>query len=184
MTKFILSLVAASCLYACNSDKTAGIDSKATDKPDSTKPASQLLDISEADAVKKGLTSFATGNVDAMISEYDENILYTWSGGDSLHGRNAIADYWKNRWGVIERMNLINTVVQPIQVNEAQVPGQRTGKYVFSWSMVDIAYKNGKKLHFMMHTVNHYNDAGLIDYVSLYYDRLPIMEATKDLVPQ
>src|SRR5688572_29133341 len=177
MTKFILGLVAVACLYACDSDKTAGIDSTATNKPDSTKPASHILDISEADAVKRGYTSFASGNVDAMISEYDENILYTWSGGDSLHGRNAIEEYWENRWGVIERMNLINSVVLPIQVNEAQVPGQRLAKYVFFWSMVDIAYKNGKKLHFMMHTVNHYNDAGRIAYVRLYYDRLPIMEA-------
>jgi len=49
--------------------------------------------------------------------------------------------------------------------------------------MADVTYKNGKNIKFWSHSVNHINKAGKIDFTSVYIDRHPIMEATKDLMP-
>ena len=41
--------------------------------------------------------------------------------------------------------------------------------------------KNGKWLHFWMHTDYHYDDAGKVNTVVQFIDRHPIMEATKGM---
>ncbi len=147
------------------------------------KPASELLDLSVADPVKNLLADFAKGDVDGMVSYLDDNVRYTWSGGDSLIGKQAVKDFYKGRWNLIQSINFSNEIVLPIQVNESQQPDVAPpGKWILNWVMTDVTYKNGKNLKFWQHSVNHLNEAGKIDFVGLYIDRQPIMEAVKDLV--
>jgi hypothetical protein len=61
------------------------------------KPASELLDIGAGDAVKASYVAFSKGDVDGMTANYDDNIRYTWSGGDSLIGKQAVKDYYNGK---------------------------------------------------------------------------------------
>ncbi len=118
-----------------------------------------------------------------MVANMSDSIRYTWSGGDSLIGKQAVKDYYAGRLKIIESINFMNEIALPIQVNVSQQPKYApTGKWVLYWTMTHVKYKNGKKLNFWQHTVNHFNDGGKIDFVGVYLDRNPIIEATRDLV--
>jgi SnoaL-like domain len=140
--------------------------------------------MSEADGAKASYAAFAKGDIDGMTADYDDNILYTWSGGDSLRGKKAVADYYKGRWELIKSLSFTDHIVLPIKVKVQQSPAAPLGKWVLHWAMVHVEYKNGKKLNFWVHNVNHYNDAGKVDFVGQYLDRSPLIEATKDLMPK
>lgn len=184
-------ILAASCmiLFACSDKKKE--DDKKTDDGKTTvstgdkKPATELLDISAGDAVKKSFDAFSKGDVDGMTADFDDNIRYTWSGGDSLIGKQAVKDYYAGRLKLIKSISFSNQIILPLQVNVSQQPAAAPpGKWVLYWQMTDVTYKNDKNIKFWGHSVNHYNDAGKIDFVGMYLDRHPIMEATKDLMPK
>lgn len=184
-------ILAASCmiLFACNNDKKKDDkkmdDGKTTMSSGDKKPATELLELSAADPIKKSFAAFAKGDVDGMTADYDDNIRYTWSGGDSAIGKQAVKDYYNGRWKLIQSLSFSNEIVLPIQINESQAPEVApTGKWVMFWAQTDVTYKNGKSLKFWTHNVNHFNDAGKIDFIGQYIDRHPIMEATKDLMPK
>ncbi|HLG38892.1 MAG TPA: nuclear transport factor 2 family protein [Chitinophagaceae bacterium] len=187
MKKMFILAAACMLLFACSDEKkeeaktddASKSDMSSTDK----KPASELLDLSMADPVKKSFAAFAKGDVEAMTADYDDNIRYTWSGGDSAIGKKAVQDYYKGRWNLIQSLSFSNEIALPLQVNESQQPAVAPpGKWVLYWAQVDVTYKNGKKLTFWSHNVNHFNSAGKIDFVGQYIDTHPLREATKDLM--
>ena len=187
--KKIFILLAGCMLFVACSDKKKDDnkmdDSKTTVGPGDKKPASELLDLSAGDPVKKSFAAFSKADVEGMSADYDDNIRYTWSGGDSLVGKQAVKDYYAGRWKLIDKLSVSSEIVLPVQVNESQQPqAAPTGKWVLYWAMVDVTYKNGKNLKFWMHNVNHFNDAGKIDFIGQYIDRHPIVKATKDLMPK
>jgi SnoaL-like domain len=181
-------IIAAGCtiLFACNNEKK---DDKKTDEAAATtattsdkKAPTELLDMSAADPIKKSFAAFAKGDLDGMTADYADNIRYTWSGGDSAIGKQAVKDYYTGRWKLIQSINFSNEIVLPLMVNESQAPTVAPpGKWVLYWTQSDVTYKNGKKIMFWMHNVNHFNDAGKIDFVGQYIDRAPIMKATEGM---
>lgn len=184
-------IAAAGCLlfFTCTvNEKKAengksDADSKATVSATDKKPATEILDLSMADPLKKSHTAFARGDVDAMTADFADNVRYTWSGGDSLIGKQAVKDYFSGRLKLIKSIKYSNEIVLPLQVNVSQQPqAAPPGKWVLYWAMADVTYKNDKNIKFWMHNVNHFNEAGKIDLVGQYMDRHPIMEATKGLV--
>ncbi|MGQ0739192.1 MAG: nuclear transport factor 2 family protein [Bacteroidota bacterium] len=188
MKKFFIAATACLLLIACNNEKkddkkTDDAGKTATTSGDEKKPATELLDISAGDAVKNSYAAFAKGDIDGMVADYDDNIRYTWSGGDSLIGKQAVKDYYTGRWKLIQSASFSKQIVLPLLVNESQQPDVAPpGKWVLYWHMADVTYKNGKNIKFWIHSVNHFNDAGKIDFIGQYIDRHPIMEATKDLM--
>lgn len=189
MKKIFMLAVVCTLFFSCSdkkkSDDKKTDDSKTTMSSDVKKPATELLDLSAAEPIKKSFAAFAKADVDGMTADYDDNIRYTWSGGDSLIGKQAVKNYYNGRWKLIQSLSYSNEIVLPLQVNESQQPqAAPNGKWVLYWAMVDVTYKNGKNLKFWMHNVNHFNDGGKIDFIGQYIDRHPIMEATKDLMPK
>ena len=186
MKKIFLLATCCTLLFACNNekkdDKKMDDDTKTTKSSGDKKPASVLLDLSAADPIKQSFAAFAKGDVDGMTANFDDNIRYTWSGGDSLIGKQAVKDYYASRVKIIQSISFSNEIVLPVQVNVSQSPAAPVGKWVLYWTMADVTYKNGKNLKFWMHNANHFNDAGKVDFVGQYMDRHPIMEATKDLM--
>lgn len=189
MKKLLALMAACVILYSCGGKKdddkkkeeTQASVSSGTEK----KAPTELLDLSAAEPVTKALAGFAKGDVDAMTADYADNIRYTWSGGDSLIGKQAVKDYYAGRLKLIESIKFSNDIKLPLMVNESQNPqAAPPGKWVLYWVTTDVTYKNGKKLTFWQHSVNHFNDAGKIDFIGQYLDRHPIMEATKDLMPK
>lgn len=187
MKKIFLVAIAATVLIACNDkkseEKTENTDtSKTTMSSNEKKPATEILDLSAADPVAKGYAAFSKGDMDGMTADYADNVRYTWSSGDSLIGKQAVKDYYTGRWKLIDSISFSNEIKLPLQVNESQQPkAAPPGKWVLYWTMTNVKYKNGKKLTFWQHSVNHFNDAGKIDFVGIYLDRHPIMEATKGI---
>ena len=187
MKKNFLLAMGCVLLFACNNekkdDKKMG-EGTTTAPSDAKKPASELLDLSAGDLIKKSFAAFSKGDVAGMVADFDDNVRYTWSGGDSVIGKKAVADYYTARWKLIESIKFSDEIILPVQVNEPQSPAAPAGKWILYWTMADVTYKNGKNLKFWMHNVNHLNDAGKVDFVGQYMDRHPIMEATKDLMPK
>lgn len=183
-------ILAASCmlLFACSDEKKdepkTGESTTTADAGKDKKPAAtEILDLGEGDVVKKSFAAFTKGDIDGMTADFDDNIRYTWSGGDSAIGKKAVQDYYKTRWSLIQSLNFSNEIILPLQVNESQQPKVAPpGKWVLYWAQVDVTYKNGKKLTFWSHNVNHLNSGGKIDYVGQYIDFAPLKEATKDLM--
>jgi SnoaL-like protein len=168
-------------LLSCNNEATTEATGAATDST-SIKPSTEVLDVSEADAVKASFAALSKGDVDAMIANYDDNARQVWSAGDSAVGKQAIKDYWTGRWKLIDSLTFSEVIVLPIRLNESQSPKYApNGKWVLTWTFSHVKYKNGKKLDFWVHTDYYYNEAGKIASVIQYIDRYPIMEATKDL---
>ena len=187
MKKLFLVALAASFLIACadkkSDEKTSGTDtSKTSMSSTDKKPATELLDLSAADPVTKYIAAFSKGDLDGMTADFDDNVMYRWSGGDSLVGKKAVKDYYAGRWKLIDSISFSMDIKLPIQVNESQQPQVvQTGKWVLYWVFTNVKYKNGKKIAFWQHSANHFNAAGKIDNVALYLDRAPIMEATKGM---
>ena len=182
MKKFLLGVMVSAFLLSCNNEKKDEVakaadsttETSATDK----KPASELLDLSAGESVKQSFEAFAKGDIDGMTASFDDNIRYTWSSGDSLIGKKAVADYYKDRLSLIDSVSVAEPIVLPVQVNESQSKYAPTGKWVLYWAMLNVKYKNGKKISFWMHNVNHFNDAGKVDFVGQYIDRGQIAAAT------
>ena len=181
MRKLFLIAAGSMILFACNDKKAEEPKTTGTTTTEK-KPATEILDLSAADPVTKSLAAFAKGDLDGMTADYADNVRYTWSSGDSAIGKQAVKDFYTGRWKLIKSISFSNDIKLPIQVNESQQPKVApTGKWVLYWVQTDVEYKNGKKLTFWQHSVNHFNDAGKIDFVGLYLDRHPIMEATKGM---
>lgn len=185
MKKILFGILTSSFLIACNNEKredktTSDVTttSSATDK----KTTDELLSMSEGDGVKNSVIAFSKGDIDGMSANYDDNIHYVWSGGDSLVGKKAVQDYYRGRWKLIDSLNYSEHIVLPVKMNVQQSQFAPTGKWVLLWSLAHVKYKNGKKIDFWVHNVNHYNDAGKVDFIGQYLDRHPIMEATKDMM--
>jgi hypothetical protein len=185
MKKLLLSATVCLVFLACENkkaepapDANAGAAVTAPEK----KPATEILDLSNSEPIRKMLTAFSQKNLDAMTDVYADNVRYTWSGGDSAIGKAAVRKYYEGRFKIIDTITFSNDISLPIQVNQSQnaavVPA---GKWVLYWAMTHVKYKNKKELTFWLHNVNHFNDAGKIDFVGQYLDRYPIMEATKGL---
>lgn len=184
MKRIMIGVFISALLFACNNEKK---DDKAVTEPTTVssaekKPASELLDISEGDPLKKSFEAFSKGDVDGMVSIYSDSVFYSFSGGDSLIGKQAVKDYYNGRWKLIDSLKFSDQIVLPVQVNESQSKAAPPGKWILFWTATDVKYKNGKKLHFWLHNVNHYNDKGKIDFVGQYIDRAPLMAATKGIV--
>ena len=184
MKKILMGLFISIFLFACNNekkdDKTTTDESTTTSSSDK-KNADELLDLSEGDGVKNAAIAFSKGDIDGMTANYADTLLYQWSSGDTLRGKKAVQDYYRGRWKLIDSLNYSEHIVLPVKVGVQQSQYAPNGKWVLLWSFAHVKYKNGKKIDFWVHSVNHFNEAGKIDYVGQYLDRHPIMEATKGM---
>ncbi len=187
MRKFLLGMMLFSFLFliACTGNKTETTTAEGQDTAAATpakKPAIELLDKSMADPIRTAFDAFSKGDIDGFTANYADNARFYWSSGDSLIGKQAIKDYYTGRWKLIDSLKISEHIFLPVQVNESQTQyADAPGKYLLHWGMVNVKYKNGKKLNFWLHQVNHYNDAGKIDVTNQFMDRHPLIEATKGM---
>jgi len=186
MKKILFGIFVCAFLFACNDkkaeEKTASATSSET-PAETKKAATEVLALSEADGVKAGQTAFINRDIDGMTANFDDNVKYFFSGGDSLIGKQAVKDYFNGRLKIIDSAMYSESIFLPIKINESQSPQYATvGKWVLTWNLTHVKYKNGKWLHFWIHTDYHYDDAGKVNTVVQYIDRRPIWDATKDLM--
>jgi hypothetical protein len=182
MRKAIIPLLCAGLLFACGDHKEADkaiVKDATTAAPATDKPqATEFADPKFMDMGKQYMSLLSAGKIDEWAAQFDENAVYQWSSGDSLTGRQAITNYWKERMGkVIDKISFTNDIWLPVKVNQPQRGPDMPGVWLMNWEQVDVTYKNGKRLQFWVHNDFHYNDAGKIDRVVQYLDRAPINAA-------
>jgi SnoaL-like domain len=183
MKKIILAMFFAPFLFACNNEQKKG--EAVTTETETTKgkaPVELLMDSSLVASATAAFTAFENKNIDGYTASLADNVMFRWSGGDSLAGKQAVKDYYSGRFNIIDKIKFSEYIFLPVMANVSPngvVPG---GKWLLSWYRVDVTYKNSKSIVFYAHNTQHYNDAGKIDLFNQYIDRHPLMEATKDIV--
>jgi hypothetical protein len=181
MRKLLLPFLGLVLLIACNNEKPA--DNKESTEAGSTATASNapiaFADMKYADIAGKGIDALSAGNVESWMNDFADNAVYQWNNGDSLVGKNAIADYWKKRrTEVLDSINFTNRIFLPVNVYKPQSVEQ-PGIWVLSWYQTNAKYKTGKRMVQWIHTDLHFNANDKIDRVIQYLDRMPIAEAMK-----
>lgn len=172
------AFVALACLFAllaCSKpeEKTPETVAEATPPPQS-----EIGDAKYVEMGKSGIAKLSSGDIDGWMASYADNAKYYWSSGDSLIGKQAIADYWKNRRAdVIDSISFTNDIWIPLKVNVPQRGPDQAGTWLLSWYHTSVKYKNGAKLSFWVHTGLHYDSQDKIDVVVQYLDRAPINAA-------
>ena len=182
MKKILIFAAGCILLLACNNEKKTDSDTEKMSSADSStkKQQAEFADAKYTDWGKNNLSAFEKGDIDTWMNSFADNAVYLWSAGDSLAGKKAIADYWKNRrMNVIDSIKFSNDIWIPIKVNTPQRGPDLPGVWLLSWYQVDAKYKTGKKLTFWTHTDFHYDNNDKIDRAIQYIDRAPINEATK-----
>ncbi len=180
MRKHIFLLLAVGFIMACNNQKAEdGTTAEANKAADSTTtPPSEFADPKLIEDGRKNLQLFANGDIDGWSEIFADNAVYQWSSGDSIAGKQAIVNYWKDRRkNVIDSLVLTNDIHLPLKVNVPQRGPDQKGIWILSWYQVDVKYRNGKKLLFWTHVDQHFNEAGKVDRLIQYLDRAPINAA-------
>jgi hypothetical protein len=150
----------------------------ATTTTDSKPMPSEFADPKYMEMGKQMMKRFEEGNMDAYGDYFADNAVYQWSSGDSLAGKKAIVDYWKNRFSnVVQSVKLTNDIWLPIKVNVSQKGPDVPGVWLISWQQVNATYKNGKSLQFWVHQDFHYDKNDKVERLIMYMDRAPINAA-------
>jgi hypothetical protein len=170
-----IALLCATTLLACTKPAEKPAESVAEVKPT---PDIEFADAKYTEIGKRGIAALASGDIDAWMSMYADNAKYFWSGGDSLVGKQAIHDYWKDRRGnVIDSITVMNDIWLPVKVNKPQRGPDAPGVWLFSWYEVKVKYKNNQKLSMWIHNDLHFDANDKIDIAVQYIDRAPINAA-------
>lgn len=159
-------------LWACTQQKP--VEEEATAIPP---PPIEITADTYVGPCQQALASLSGGDIDGFVKGMAENCIYRFNNGDSIAGKAAITAYWKDRRSnVIDQIAFDNEIWLPVKVNASEQV--RPGNWVLSWYRVQSTYKTGKSMSQYIHTVYHFNDAGQLDEVIQYLDRVPIVQAT------
>ena len=177
-------MVFAPFLFACNNEQKKG-EAAAPDAnaAKTGAPVELILDSNFVNTTKASMAAFEKKDIEGYTANMADDVKFRWSSGDSLVGKQAVKDYWTRRFNMVETFNLSNPIFLPIKANESPNGGvTAAGKWMLTWYMVHVKYKNNKELYFWVHNAQHYNSADKIDESAQYVDRHPIIEATKDMM--
>ncbi|HQW93130.1 MAG TPA: nuclear transport factor 2 family protein [Ferruginibacter sp.] len=181
MKKIILVFCMAALLVACNEEKKTDTATEATPAaaPAEKPPVEILNDSNLVASTMASFTAFENKDIEGYTAGMADNVMFRWSGGDSLAGKQAVKDYYTGRFNIIDNIKFSDHISLPLMANASPVANVPTGKWMLSWYKVSVKYKNGKSIVFWAHNTQHYNDAGKMDIFNQYIDRAPIMAATK-----
>ncbi len=166
----LIPIVAVAVLAGCSAPKSEM-------PPEPPKPqAVEFGDSTRTAVCKEGLMALSSGDIDAFGTALADNAVYQWNAGDSVAGKAAIIDYWKDRRGnVIDKLEITNDIWLSLRVNESKQV--KPADYVFLWSQVTASYKGGKSMTQWIHNIYRFDNTGKIDRITQFLDRAPIMAA-------
>lgn len=179
-------MLCISLAISCNSPATKDESASTTSSDDTASVASgasgrfkaiEVADEKYIEIGRAGLAALSSGDIDAWMSQYADNAVYTWNSGDSINGKDAIAGYWKRRRSeVIDSLSFSNMIWLPAKVIQTQA-NEAPGIWLLGWYDVNVKYKSGNKMAQSIHTVMHFDANDKIDRVVQYLDRAPINAA-------
>lgn len=140
-----------------------------------TKKSTKGIELADSIYIEKGKKSmddFASGNIENWVSGFSDSVVYLWSSGDSIKGKEELLKYWTaRRTNVIENYKYDNDFWLPIKVTSNQKGLQMNGIWLFSWFEATIKYKNGKATTLKIHNDYHFDSSDKIDRIVHYVDR-------------
>lgn len=168
MRNLLLFIVAGCTFAACQQKQEPAAEAK---------PGPiEFADSTYINPCKAGLMALASGDVDAFGANMADNAVFQWNAGDSIAGKPAIIEYWKDRRGnVIDKLEVSNDIWLAVKVNQSKQVS--TGVYVFGWARVTASYKGGKSMTQWIHNIYHFDANGKIDRTTQFLDRAPIAAA-------
>jgi ketosteroid isomerase-like protein len=168
-------------LWSCNAPKPAEEPAKTDAQPvtaEAPKPF-EFADQKYVDICKDAMAKLSSGDVDGFINNYADNAVYRWNSFDSLAGKAAITEYWKNRrQNVITKLTFTDAIWLSLKVTDANKENVRKGNWVLGWYTTDATYKTGKSIHQAMHMLYHFNNEDKIDEIIHYLDRGAVQAAS------
>lgn len=181
MRKIFLSMITLALLVSCGDDKKEkeADDTLVKSTSADAKPMqSEIADAKYTDLGKAMMKNFTDGKLDAWGESLADNIVYLYSSGDSMAGKQAVLNYWKDRREkIVQSTEMTNDIWLPIKVNQSQKGPDVPGIWLLNWGQVKATYRNGKVLEFWVHQDLHYNDQDKVDRIVMYMDRAPINAA-------
>lgn len=179
MKQFILVIMSVLLFAACNNPKPEENKETTADTSLAKPQPAEFADAKYMQIGKSGLDNLAAGNVDAWMESFADNAVYQWNTGDSLAGKKAIMDYWKDRRAnVIDSLSFSNVIWLPVKVNQPQST-EAPGIWLLGWYRVDAKYKTGKRMTQWMHMAQHFDANDKVDRIIHYMDKASVMAATK-----
>ena len=180
MKKLLYASLGALLLAACGNGGGETKPETETAAPAASEPAPvEFADAKLMEMGKASLDNLSKGNVAGWVDQFADNAVYVWNNGDSLAGKEAINKYWTDRRNnVLDSISFANDVWLPVKVNVSQRPGVvATGTWLLGWYMTTAKYKGGGSMTQWIHATMHLNEAGKVDRMIQYLDRVPIMQA-------
>ncbi len=170
-------------IFSCNNSSAPGSQISTSDNATdtgSTKKSQpvEIADMKYMDIGKAGIQQLASSDIDGWMGSFADNAVYLWSAGDSLAGKKAISDYWKNRLTkIIDSLSITNDIWLPIKVNQSQRGPDMPGIWLMGWYQFNTKYKNGQRVIGWIHVDMHFDNNDKIDRLIQYIDRAPITAA-------
>lgn len=177
MKNLIIALLGFILFMACGKQK----QERAASATPVVKPPLEIGNSKYIEISKQGLIAIRDGDIDAFAANLSDNSKFTWNYLDSVQGKQAITEYWKDRRRrVIDTLIFSNDVWITLKANEPVAPGLPTGTWVFSWYKATATYKaTGKSMTQWVHQIQHFDANDKIDYTTQFLDRAPIQAAMK-----
>lgn len=138
--------------------------------------------------VEKAMTLQTDFNYEAWADMLSEDVVFVFpDDGDSNQikavGKSAVLAYWKT-WqqdNNIASLTLSSFNHAPCQSSEKGKVMDLAGIYVFSLVSSKWIFKNGQTVVIPINFCYHFNQAKRIDRCFIYYDRMPVSRAAKEL---
>ncbi len=128
--------------------------------------------------LRNAMEAMGQGDIGAFTSVMSDDVVYMFNHLDSLVGKQAVNDWWQDRFdNDLQSVSFSQNIWLSLDVEEPRYPTVQPGDYVMLWTLVTGTYSTGKTMTQFIHIVYHFNDAGKVDRVTQFVDRVPIMEA-------
>ncbi len=177
MKRFLVGMMSFLLLAACNNPKPDDAAETTSATTETKAQPAEFADPKYSEIGKAGLASMTSGDIDGWASNWADNIVWQWNNGDSIVGKTAVVNYWKDRrTNSIDSISFTNQIWLPVKVNQTQAT-EAPGVWLLSWYSTNAKYKTGKRMIQSIHTVQHFDANDKIDRVIQYLDRVPISAA-------
>ena len=177
MKQFLVGMMSFLLFAACNNPKPEETAETSADTTNATTQPAEFADTRYMAIGKSGIASMASGDIDSWANNWADNIVWQWNNGDSIVGKTAVVQYWKDRRAnTIDSITFSNDIWLPVKVNQPQA-NEEAGIWLLGWYNVNAKYKTGKRMIQSIHTVQHFDANDKIDRVIQYLDRAIINAA-------
>ena len=179
MKNLVLAMIAAVCLFACTQPQE---EAPQAEDIVSVEPTPVMgVSVTEekyVPEIKAAMEAMGRGDIAAFTSIMSDDVVYMFNHLDSLAGKQAVNDWWQNRFdNDLKSISFNNNIWLSLDVEDPRYPTVEKGDYVMLWTLVTGTYSTGKTMTQFIHIVYHFNDQGRVDRVTQFVDRVPIMEA-------